>query len=214
MRLRRRPLALLAIVLLCIASRISVGPATAQSTGGGSSSDNSPLQMLQSLSPDQRDAIMNQLGIGGGGNTGGGLGGGTGGTGGLGGLGGLGTQSAPGRQRPTEEMEEQEADARSREQQQRQFDEEQELLSPYFKGDDWLIITIDAYPAQGNSLMQNLQPQGGGAASIPGAPNSPLSQLPPGAASSTGALIGGIPTAAIAAGSGAAGGGRGGPSTE
>ena len=211
MRLRRRPLALLAIVLLCIASRTSVGPATAQSTGGGSSSDNSPLQMLQSLSPDQRDAIMNQLGIGGGGNTGGGLGGGTGGTGGLGGLGGLGTQSAPGRQRPTEEMEEQEADARSREQQQRQFDEEQELLSPYFKGDDWLIITIDAYPAQGNSLMQNLQPQSGGAASIPGAPNSPLSQLPPGAASSAGALIGGIPTAAIAAGSGAAGGGAAGP---
>jgi protein involved in polysaccharide export with SLBB domain len=214
MRLRRRPLALLAIVLLCIVSRTSVGPATAQSTGGGSSSDNSPLQMLQSLSPDQRDAIMNQLGIGGGGNTGGGLGGGTGGTGGLGGLGGLGTQSAPGRQRPTEEMEEQEADARSREQQQRQFDEEQELLSPYFKGDDWLIITIDAYPAQGNSLMQNLQQQGGGAASIPGAPNSPLSQLPPGAASATGALVGGIPTAAIAAGSGAAGGGAAGPAPD
>jgi protein involved in polysaccharide export with SLBB domain len=207
MRLRRRPFALLAILVLCVASLTSIGPATAQNTSG-SSSDNSPLQMLQSLAPDQRDAIMNQLGINSGGTGGGGLGG-LGGANGTGGLGGLGTQTMPGRQRPTEEMEEQEADARSRDQLQRQFDEERELLSPYFKGDDWLIITIDAYPAAGNSLSQNLQ-QGGGAPSISGLPNSPLSQLPPGAASSTGALIGGLPGAAIAAGSGAAGGGAAG----
>jgi protein involved in polysaccharide export with SLBB domain len=165
--------------------------------------------MLQSLPPDQRDAIMNQLGIGGGGTSSGGGLGGLGGASGTGGLGGLGTQSQPGRQRPSEEMEEQEADARAREQQQRQFDEERELLSPFFKGDDWLIITIDAYPAAANPLTQNMQQQGG-APSISGLPSSPLSQLPPGAAASTGALIGGLPGAAIAAGGAAGGGAAGG----
>src|SRR3984885_12438303 len=53
-------LALAAIVFLrCV-------PARGQSSPDSSTMD-SGLQMLQGLSPDQRDAIMNQLGVGGGG---------------------------------------------------------------------------------------------------------------------------------------------------
>jgi protein involved in polysaccharide export with SLBB domain len=198
---RRSPFALLAIVVLCVTSLTSIGPATAQ--GIGSSSDTSPLQMLQGLSPDQRDQIMNQLGIGSGSSSSGGLGGLGGGN--SGGLGGVGTQTMPGRQRPTEEMEEQEADARTREQQQRQFDEERELLSPFLKGDDWIIITIDAYPPQGNQPGQGLQQQGGAGSSIPGLSGAGTSSLPPGAATAAGSLLGGLPGAAVAAGGGAAG---------
>jgi len=206
MRLRRSPFTLLAILVLCIASLTSIGPATAQSSGGASS-DNSPLQMLQGLSPDQRDAIMNQLGIGSGSTGSGGLGG-SGGTGGLGGLGGLGTQTAPGRQRPTEEMEEQEADQRTRDQQQRQFDEERELLSPFFRGDDWLIITIDAYAPPPAQISQNLQQQlqgNGGAAGVQGLQGGAIPGLTPGAVPGVtpGALLGGA--GAVAAGGGAAG---------
>lgn len=207
MRLRRSPFTLLAILVLCITSLTSIGPATAQSSG--SSSDSSPLQMLQGLSPDQRDAIMNQLGIGSGSSSSGGLGGlgGGGGTGGLGGLGGVGSQTMPGRQRPTEEMEEQEADQRTREQQQRQFDEERELLSPFFKGDDWLIITIDAYPPPPAQISQNLQQQlqSGGAGSMQGVTGAGIPGLTPGAATGAtpGALLGGA--GAVAAGGGAAG---------
>lgn len=207
MRLRRSPFTLLAILVLCITSLTSIGPATAQSSG--SSSDNSPLQMLQGLSPDQRDAIMNQLGIGSGSSSSGGLGGlgGGSGTGGLGGLGGVGTQTMPGRQRPTEEMEEQEADQRTREQQQRQFDEERELLSPFFKGDDWLIITIDAYPPPPAQISQNLQQQlqSGGAGAMQGVQGAGIPGLTPGAATGAipGALLGGA--GAVAAGGGAAG---------
>jgi protein involved in polysaccharide export with SLBB domain len=202
MHLRRRPLALLAILVLCITSLSSVGPATAQSTG---SSDNSSLQMLQSLSPEQRDAIMNQMGVG---NQGTGP---ASGVGGAGGVGGFGTQVMPGRQRPTEEQEEQEADARSRDEEQRRFDEQRDLLYPFFKGDDWLIITIDASPPQGSQLPQSAQqqPGGGGASGIPGSPGSTLSTLTPGTASAAGALLAGGAQSpllgSIAAGGGSAG---------
>jgi hypothetical protein len=148
MHIRRGPFTRLAILVLCITSLSSVGPVTAQSTG---SSDNTQLQMLQSLSPDQRDAIMNQMGVG---NQGTGP---ASGMGGASGVGGLGTQVMPGRQRPTEEQEEQEADARIRDEEQRRFDEQRDLLYPFFKGDDWLIITIDAYPPQNNQPSQNPQ---------------------------------------------------------
>src|ERR1700693_3257115 len=115
MSLRRRPFARFTILALCAVSFNSVEPASAQST------DNSPLQMLQSLTPDQRDAIMNQLGIGGGGN-----GGGASGGGGLGGvLGGLGQQGSPGdRQRQIEQMQQQgEVDQERARDQQKKIDE-------------------------------------------------------------------------------------------
>jgi protein involved in polysaccharide export with SLBB domain len=203
MHIRRGPFTRLAILVLCITSLSSVGPVTAQSTG---SSDNTQLQMLQSLSPDQRDAIMNQMGVG---NQGTGP---ASGMGGASGVGGLGTQVMPGRQRPTEEQEEQEADARIRDEEQRRFDEQRDLLYPFFKGDDWLIITIDAYPPQNNQPSQNpqqQQPGGGGAPSMPGLPGSTLSTLTPGTASAAGALLAGGATSpllgSVAAGGGAAG---------
>jgi polysaccharide biosynthesis/export protein len=199
MRLRRSPFALLAIALMSVASFTSVGPVSAQSTGGSSS--DSSLQMLQSLSPEQRDAIMNQLGVGNGSS--GGMGGNSG-IGGAGGLGGLGNQISPGRQRPTEEMEEEEADARTREQEQRQFDEERELLSPFLKGDDWIIITIDAYPPEGTSLTQNQQQPGGGPSS-PGMPGTP--NATPGTTGPAAGLLGVLPGAAAAAAAGTTGGG-------
>jgi len=188
MRLRRRPFTLLAILALCIASLASVGPALVQGIGG--SSDNSPLQMLQSLTPEQRDAIMNQLGIGGGGS-------GTGG-GGLGGvLGGMGTQAPGARQRQIEQMQQQgEVDQERAREEQRKYEEQADLLSPFLKGEDWIIVSVDAYPPPVSPLGQNLQtllqpngtPQLSGLSGLGGA--SGLSGLPQGS-SSAGALLGG-----------------------
>jgi polysaccharide export outer membrane protein len=184
MSLRRRPFARFTILALCAVSFNSVEPASAQS------SDNSPLQMLQSLTPDQRDAIMNQLGIGSGGGNGG-----TSGGGGLGGvLGGLGQGSPGERQRQIEQMQQQgEVDQERARDQQKKIDEQLDLLSPFLKGEDWIIISVDAFPPANSPLQQGLgllQANGQSQLSgIPGLPASALPILPQG--STAGALLGG-----------------------
>jgi polysaccharide biosynthesis/export protein len=180
MRLRRRPFRWLAILALSAASINSNGPATAQSTGASPS--DSQLQMLQSLTPEQRDAIMNQLGVGTGG------GGGNGAT--SGGIGGSGTQTNPGRQRQTDQtQQEADADERARQQVQMQFDEERELLSPFLKGEDWIIVSIDAYPSPGSTATQSPQ-QPSGVPAMTGLPTSALPTLP--SNTSAGALLNGV----------------------
>jgi polysaccharide biosynthesis/export protein len=150
MRLRRRPFRLLAILALCAVSINSTGPATAQNTG--SSPTDAELQMLQNLTPEQRDAIMNQLGIGTGTGTGTGAGG----------LGGALGQALSGRQRQTDQTLQpgdlsQERDQRR--EQQMKSDEEMELLSPFLKGEDWLIVSIDVTPPTNLGMMPNSQQQ-------------------------------------------------------
>src|SRR5450759_2433989 len=75
MALRRGVLRLLAILAVCAIGFVPGAPVSGQS-----SSDSSPLdtglQMLQGLSSEQRDSIMNQLG-GAGGNSGASIGGGS-----------------------------------------------------------------------------------------------------------------------------------------
>jgi polysaccharide biosynthesis/export protein len=184
MRLRRRPFRWFAILALSAVSINTTGPATAQNVG--SSGADSQLQMLQSLTPEQRDAIMNQLGIGNGSS-------GNGSSSSSGGLGGLG-QTIPGRQRPTDQQEQQDADERARQQEQAQFDEQRELLSPFLKGDDWIIVSIEAYPPPG-SLTASQYPQPPGATGTPvvtGLPTGALQGLP--ANSPASALLGGLNT--------------------
>jgi protein involved in polysaccharide export with SLBB domain len=183
MRLRRRTFRWLAILTLLTFGASATGPATAQSTGS-SSSDNSPLQMLQGLSPDQRDAIMNQLGIGSGGNSGSSTGGG---------LGGLGTQTTPaGRQRQIDQMQQGEVDQERAREEQKKFDEQAELLSPFLKGEDWIIVSVDAYPPPINPLTQNLLQLSGtpATAGLPGLPTTALPGLTPNSAA--GALLNGV----------------------
>src|SRR5450631_4685562 len=87
MALRRGVLRLLAILAVSAIGFVPCAPVSGQS-----SSDSSPLdtglQMLQGLSSDQRDSIMNQIG---------------GGTSGMGGGIGGGSQSAGGRDRQNDQ---------------------------------------------------------------------------------------------------------------
>ncbi|HEY3784825.1 MAG TPA: hypothetical protein VGL55_06065, partial [Steroidobacteraceae bacterium] len=68
----RRATALRLILASLVACLIPMGAAVAQSGGnpggGGNSISDLEQQVLQGMSPDQRDAIMNQLGIGNGAN--------------------------------------------------------------------------------------------------------------------------------------------------
>jgi protein involved in polysaccharide export with SLBB domain len=147
--------------------------------------------MLQGLTPDQRDAIMNQLGIG--------SGGGTSGSGGVGGvLGGVGTQSPGARQHQIDQMQQQgEVDDERAREEQKKFEEQQELLSPFLKGEDWIIVSVDAYPPANNPLTQNML-QANGTPQVPGIAGLPSSGLPVlsqgnagGAGVGVGALLGG-----------------------
>lgn len=163
MGVRRSAFLWLAILALSAVGFISGSPARGQS-----SSDSSPidtgLQMLQGLSPDQREAIMNQLGIGGGGGASGGLGG--------------ASQSLGGRDRQGDQLMG-DIDQDRAEQLQRQ-EEEFDLRSPYLKGDDWVIVTIDINPIpplmqSPNQLQQQQQQQSNGQSNIAGLPASALS---------------------------------------
>ena len=147
MRLMQRPPGLLVAFLLSVILPLCVDPAYAQTSG-------SPVeQILQGLSPDQLGAISQQLGGGSG-------------TGGLG-----GTQGALGaRQTP-----ESEAQQGLMLQQQRQLLEEQDKqradlrrLSPYLRGEDWVVITIDFNPLPASAAST---PQG-----VLGAVTNPLQQ--------------------------------------
>src|SRR6267154_2092368 len=100
-----------------------IGPVSGQSWDNSLES----LQMMQGLSPEQRDAISRQLGGFGAGGLGGTLGG--------------------RQQQPDEEqqnlMRQQQRDLLMDAQKQRA---ELERLSPFLQGEDWLVITIDSKP--------------------------------------------------------------------
>jgi polysaccharide export outer membrane protein len=176
MGVRRSVFRGLAILALSAISFIPCAPASGQS-----SSDSSPidtgLQMLQGLSPDQRDAIMNQLGLGGGGAAGGGLGG--------------GSQSLGGRDGQNDQL--LGAMDQGRAEQLKRQEEEFDLRSPYLKGDDWIIVSMDINPLPPltqSPNQQQQQQQANGLPNIAGLPASALSAIQansPGAA----ALLGG-----------------------
>ncbi|TMJ00619.1 MAG: hypothetical protein E6G97_18805 [Alphaproteobacteria bacterium] len=163
MPLRLRPLLSFRLLALSMALLLFIGPA------GGQSFDNSieSLQMMQGLSPEQRDAISRQLG---------GLG-----AGGLGGAQG----TLGGRQQQADEeqqnlMRQQQRDLLMDTQKQRA---EMERLSPFLRGEDWVVITIDSNPLPGET---------------PNVPSNVLGNLPSNLAASRAAAA-----AALAAGSGA-----------
>src|SRR5205823_5305042 len=113
-----RLLALLMTLLLFI------GPANGQSIGNSLES----LQMMQGLSPEQRDAVSRQLG----------------GAGGLGGMQGtLGGRLQQGDEEQQNFMRQQQRDLLMDQAQERA---ETERLSPFLQGEDWVIITIDSNP--------------------------------------------------------------------
>src|SRR6267378_2791604 len=119
------------LLALSVALLLFIGPASGQSLDNSLES----LQMMQGLSPEQRDAISRQLG---------GLG--AGGLGGLGRLGGQGTLG--GRQQQADEdqqnlMRQQQRDLLIDAQKQRA---ELERLSPFLQSEDWIVITIDSKP--------------------------------------------------------------------
>src|SRR5205807_2990434 len=125
-----------------------IGPASGQSLGNPIDS----LQMMQGLSPEQREAIARQLG---------GVG--------AGGLGGQGTLG--GRQQQADEeqqtlMRQQQRELLMDVQKQRA---EMERLSPFLQAEDWVVITIDSKPLpvgtqtpatpQALAALTNLKPE-------------------------------------------------------
>src|SRR5882762_1915493 len=122
MPLRSRSFPLAAMFAVSVTLLTWGGPASGQTSGG--------LQMLQGLSPQQRDALSRQLG-------------GLGGTG----LGNMQGTLGGREQQPDEEL------LNIIQQQQRELlmDEEKQRaelqrLSPFLQGEDWLVITIDTTP--------------------------------------------------------------------
>jgi polysaccharide export outer membrane protein len=126
MPLRLHPFLSFRLLALSMALFLFIDPASGQSVDNSLES----LQMMQGLSPEQRDAISRQLG---------GFG--------AGGLGG--TQGTLGGrlQQPDEEqqnlMRQQQRDLLMDTQKQRA---EMERLSPFLQGEDWVVITIDSNP--------------------------------------------------------------------
>src|SRR6266480_4234482 len=124
MPLRLRPFLSFRLLALSMALLLFIGPASGQSFDNSLES----LQMLQGLSPEQRDAIARQLG----------------GAGGVGGTQG----TLGGRQQQADEeqqnfVRQQQRDLLMDEQKQRA---ELERLNPFLQGEDWVIITIDSKP--------------------------------------------------------------------
>jgi polysaccharide export outer membrane protein len=185
MRLMRPLAGLLFVSALSSSPLIFLGPARGQTPG-------SPVQqILQGLSPEQLNAISQQMG-------------------GAAGVGAQGIQGAT--QRPSPETEEQQnlSLQQQREQlrqQQRQLSEA-ERLSPYLQSEDWVVVTIDSKPLpsvnapaptgvlgalgtapsqQQQNILGNLVPptpgnegQAAGAAGLPAAPAAGTAETPSG----------------------------------
>jgi polysaccharide export outer membrane protein len=126
MPLRLRPFLRFCLLALSIALLLFLDPASGQSVDNSLES----LQMMQGLSPEQRDAISRQLG---------GLG-----AGGLGGTQGtLGGRLQQADEEQQSLMRQRQRDLLMDAQKQRA---EMERLSPYLQGEDWVVITIDSKP--------------------------------------------------------------------
>jgi polysaccharide export outer membrane protein len=125
--------------LIAVSASVTVCVSSAQ----GQSTIQSGLQMLQGLSPDQRDAISQQLG-----------------SAGLGGTQG----STANRPLPVTEQQQNLMLQQQRDQliQQRKQRTEMERLSPFLVGDDWVVVTIDSNP------LPLAGPQQGAAGGLPG----------------------------------------------
>src|SRR5437588_2677200 len=178
MPLRLRPLLSFPLLGLSMALLLFIGPASGQNIGNSIES----LQMMQGLSPEQRDAIARQLG----------------------GAGGLGGTQGPlgGRQQQADEeqqnlMRQQQRDLLMDAQKQRA---ELERLSPFLQGEDWIVVTIDSSPLPAVTQTP-AAPQTSALANLP--PNV-LGNLPPNLAvnraTAAAALAGGAGTPNVAAG--------------
>ncbi len=128
MSLRFRPRVLRFAASAVLISLGALGLGRAQAPGGDDSVTGAGLQILQGLTPEQRDAISQQMG------------------GGIG-TGSLGGQSGT-RARGADQLQQQ--DDLNRQNEQREQIEAQkaeiERLSPYLKAEDWIIVTIDFNP--------------------------------------------------------------------
>jgi polysaccharide export outer membrane protein len=142
MRLMQRlagPLVLFALsaaLLLC--GNAATGQTNDNSMGAG-------LQMLQGLSPEQRESISQQLG-------GGGLGGNTGTT-----PGAAGARTLPMNEEQQNLMLQQQRDLLMDQLKQRA---ELQRLSPFLKAEDWVVITIDYNPLPAGPPAPTAPPQG------------------------------------------------------
>src|SRR5213082_2707582 len=149
MPLRLRPFLNYCLLALATVLSLFIGPASGQSLGNSIDS----LQMMQGLSPEQREAIARQLG---------GVG-----AGGLGGTQG----TLGGRQQQADEEQQSLVRQQQREllmdvQKQRA---EMERLSPFLQAEDWVVITIDSKPLpvgtqtpatpQALAALTNLKPE-------------------------------------------------------
>ena len=128
-RTRRRSVALL-LTLLALVGALCCQGLSAQLPAGSAPE---LLKLFESLTPEQQEAVMNQLGLGGGaaGGLGALLGGGGGGGSGLDRQGLLNRQQANGEESPPGTVDEEQAEA--------------EL--PGLKADDWVIIEVDLQAA-------------------------------------------------------------------
>jgi len=174
MPLRLRSLLSFSLLALSMALLLFIGPASGQSVGNSIES----LQMMQGLSPEQREAISRQLGGGGG----------------LGGTQG----TLGGRQQQADEeqqtlMRQQQRDLLIDAQKQRA---ELERLSPFLQGEDWIVITIDSKPLPIETQMP----------ATPSAPGA-LTNLKPEALAAA-AVSAGVTACGYAAASGNPGQGR------
>src|SRR5712671_4525786 len=176
MPLRLRPFLSFPLLALSMALLLFIGPASGQSLDNSIQS----LQMMQGLSPEQRDAVLRQLG---------GLG-----AGGLGGTQGtLGGRQQQGDEEQQNLMRQQQRDLLMDTQKQRA---EIERLSPFLQGEDWVVITIDSNPLPAQTETP-ATPQASALANLP--PNA-LANLAANRAATAATLAAGTGAPNIAAG--------------
>jgi polysaccharide export outer membrane protein len=106
-------------IAICLASLLTPAYVFAQSSGNPLS--DIEQQVLQGLSPEQRDSIMNQLGLGSGTTS---------------------SDQSNGRTQRDQNAQDQGAQRPITADQQAEMDR----LSPYLAGDDWVIVTVDSRP--------------------------------------------------------------------
>ncbi len=148
MRLMQRLAGLVIVFLLSAALLIGVYPAHGQS-----SMADTGLQILQGLSPEQRDALSQQLG-------------GVGGLGGtLGSQGGMGVRTTPLTEEQQSLMLQQQREMLLEQQKQRG---ELQRLSPFLQAEDWVVITIDSIPLPSGNQPPPGAPQAGALGALGG----------------------------------------------
>jgi polysaccharide export outer membrane protein len=165
MRVLQRPSLLLTWLLLATTSLVGIADRVYGQTTAPTPEQ---IDMFKSLSPDQQDAILKQLG----------------GSGGLGGLGGLGSSSGDRQGQSSRTGGGQENNQGRNRGSQTDDGEEPEPLIPILKAEDWVIIEVDfhlaqrpvtqlpgQYLSQPNQAMQMQAPAGASGQPTPG--NSP-----------------------------------------